>query len=556
MSRATHSSSSSTSAASLKHKRRSVHSRARLPASWSSSYIYVSPRRKFSRDQLLKSLEILGPLTVPLPPELPPSPPASRGTSPVPPSGSKRKLDADSEQGHNKKPRTSTSTSDDPGPSRLPASQAAFNLRSEPSEDGEVSEDTLATRNSLAIISNVPVRRPRRGTRLPYTHYDELYEKYHALGKVFKSSGQQRIWSTYPHTDPSYRLLFQPPRQGTLYHKYGHLFTRLELLEGLVCFAYALWCKDYSRKQCVAQNWSTFDEYMVYCKREWRLPDTADDREKAFVGLIYMLEAFMCARKVRYGARAIDAENERIMKRLKIQADAEAARDAAAAALREAQAAKAQATPPMLPSPASIISSANSTPTSTHSGTPNAASSSTSDTSAASDARPPQAHRPPNKEEKLPPAHITVAVNAQFVSPRKAQSGDVLLAAACMETAQRLLTLPVMVKHFPRTFARMMYSSLSPGDEHEPDIEDEEGELFWPGQCVTGEGLGWVCHMGKSMIKEFGKGFGYKGLDGTIMMCAPAEGLALVGEPGEVRTDDAVPIPESKSAPEAGGVQR
>lgn len=91
-----------------------------------------------------------------------------------------------------------------------------------------------------------------------------------------------------------------------------------------------------------------------------------------------------------------------------------------------------------------------------------------------------------------------------------------------MTESQRTLTLPIMAKHFPRTFARMMYTSLSASDEIEPDIEDEEGELFWPGQLVAGEGIGWVCTMGKAMIKEFAKGYGYVGLEGVIPK--PAQG--------------------------------
>jgi len=62
----------------------------------------------------------------------------------------------------------------------------------------------------------------------------------------------------------------------------------------------------------------------------------------------------------------------------------------------------------------------------------------------------------------------------------------------------------------------MAFSTLTPQDEHEPDMEDDEGELLWPGQCVTGEGIGWVCLMGRAMVKEFGKEFGYRGIDGII----------------------------------------
>jgi len=66
------------------------------------------------------------------------------------------------------------------------------------------------------------------------------------------------------------------------------------------------------------------------------------------------------------------------------------------------------------------------------------------------------------------------------------------------------------------TWARIFGSSLLPTEEYEPDFEDEEGELYWPGQCKMGEGLGWLCLMGKAMIKEFGKGIGYKGVEGVI----------------------------------------
>lgn len=61
-----------------------------------------------------------------------------------------------------------------------------------------------------------------------------------------------------------------------------------------------------------------------------------------------------------------------------------------------------------------------------------------------------------------------------------------------------------------------MGSSLAAHEEHEPDIEDEEGELLWPTQSVTGEGLGWVCLMGKAMVKELGRDIGYVGLDGVV----------------------------------------
>ena len=86
----------------------------------------------------------------------------------------------------------------------------------------------------------------------------------------------------------------------------------------------------------------------------------------------------------------------------------------------------------------------------------------------------------------------------------------------------------------------MVHSSLLPNEEYEPDIEDEEGELFWPSGCVTGEGLGWVCLMGKAMIQEFGKDYGYRGLEGVVPKPKP-EGTGP-GTPSEQQ-----PTPPSQS---------
>lgn len=62
----------------------------------------------------------------------------------------------------------------------------------------------------------------------------------------------------------------------------------------------------------------------------------------------------------------------------------------------------------------------------------------------------------------------------------------------------------------------MVHSSLKSSEEHEVDFDDDDGELFWPGQSITGEGLGWLCYMGEAMVREFGKQFEYKGLKGVV----------------------------------------
>ena len=120
------------------------------------------------------------------------------------------------------------------------------------------------------------------------------------------------------------------------------------------------------------------------------------------------------------------------------------------------------------------------------------------------------------------------------VSPTQAQSISDLVN--CLEKArdtaieaQKLLSLPVLARHFPHTFARVTQTSLGAHEEYEPDLDDDACELFWPGQLVTGAGLGWVCLLGMAMVREFGKEYGYRGIDGVVPK--PNEGRARPGGP-------------------------
>lgn len=201
-------------------------------------------------------------------------------------------------------------------------------------------------------------------------------------------------------------------------------------------------------------------------------------------------------------------------------------------------------TPTMLPSPASITTtnSANSTPTYKENGTPSTSSSSRQPPNGQPSRPPPQIRTGPSPvpisllpqqftnnnipippeigkamKEVREPIGPALAKDVQDFVMGSSTSGD------CMVKSQGYLNLSVMMRCFPNTFNRMIHSTLLPTEEHEPDFEDDEGELYWPGQLVTGEGLGWVCLMGKSMVKEFGKAYGYKSLDGVVPKPQPEE---------------------------------
>ncbi|KAJ6625509.1 hypothetical protein B0H10DRAFT_1630489, partial [Mycena sp. CBHHK59/15] len=392
------------------------------------------------------------------------------------------------------------------------------------------------------VASSVPVRRPKAG-KISYRQCETLHVKYHNAGRMLKYSGDARFWSTYPPSHKEYRALADPPPPNSSYYKHGGLIARLELVDALVCFTYAIWNRDYCRRACNRDTWYTIEAFLVWCKQKWQAEEGINDAEKAFLGLIWMIEAFIHSRKLVYGSRqgsSLDRDVEKLMNSSRA-AMAAAAADTAAShpsgAIVGSLAPNSSATPVMLPSPASLAPSANSTPTNRDGGTPSSSVGSVSSPSAPHPAAPglavstlpltllPQElrHVPiaPHVENAM--ENATVPIAPRLLSELKNESLGIAAAAYSMNNAQMLLNLPIMARFFPTTFARMISSTLSPNEEHEPDFEDEEGELFWPGQSSTGEGLGWVCLMGKAMIKEFGKAYSYRGLDGVVPKPKPEE---------------------------------
>lgn len=255
-----------------------------------------------------------------------------------------------------------------------------------------------------------------------------------------------------------------------------------------------------------------------------------------------MIEAFIHGRKTTYAARGVLEEQiggaTKNSQSMIAAAAAKAEADEDPTASGSSLPLKSQPTPPMLPSPASIApaNSANSTPTTRDDGAPNPTFSSAPSSLVApygpGQYTVPEKLMPDRFRGTMIPAHVMTAmsdvkipIGPTLIWQMKDQTSAITAAAYCMTNSQTTLTLPIMARFFPTTFARMVHSTLSPVEEHEPEFEDEEGELFWPGQAITGEGLGWVCLMGKAMINEFGKAYGYRGLDGVVPKPKPEEHL-------------------------------
>ncbi|KAI0675057.1 hypothetical protein C8Q78DRAFT_518222 [Trametes maxima] len=368
----------------------------------------------------------------------------------------------------------------------------------------------------------MPVRRPRRGDNIPNSEWDAIYEECFTKARKLRFSALSRVAAAHPSTHKEYKPLRNPPNSNSSYAKHSLLMARLELVDSLLHFVYGLWCKDYSVRTCYRASWRTVGEYLQLTRRKLT-SEAHDDREKAFIGLLCMVDAYIHGRKLRYQAVAIDRENTVKYNRLVIQWKADRERAAAAAQPSPPPPPpQPNPTPNMLPSPASSSSagSSNSTPLGGHGMLNN--------NHAADLDLQPGVVNALTGQERPPPPSVQIPVNTQFILDRRSQCSGLLAASHQAQSAQQTLNIPVMARHYPRTFARMIYSSLSPQDEHEPDFQDDDGELFWPTQAVTGEGLGWVCLMGMAMVKEFGKEYGYQGVHGVVPRLA---GEDMLGYP-------------------------
>ncbi|KAJ3534924.1 hypothetical protein NMY22_g6715 [Coprinellus aureogranulatus] len=384
---------------------------------------------------------------------------------------------------------------------------------------------------SLPSPHDKSLRRAKLEKRLPPLVKPPQYRSHQNRLSIFRFV----VPSAESSDNREYRPLADPPPPNSPYHKHGGLIARLELLDALLCFTYAIWNKDYGRHACNKDTWSTIQAFLSWCQAKWAgQQEGISDAEKAFIGLISMIEAFIHGRKLMYTIKDhLERDLTHVTSSMKDNIQDAADKAEASIGLKTGSG----GTPTMLPSPASIAptNSANSTPTYKEDSTPNRSSST----------RPPpntQPPRPPLQVRTGPspipipllptqytnnnrpiPSEVGKAMKEVRESIGPALANDVQEFVAgykasgrSMGKSQPYLNLPVMMRCFPSTFNRMMHSTLLPNEEHEPDFDDDEGELFWPGQLVTGEGLGWVCLMGKSMVKEFGKAYGYRGLAGVV----------------------------------------
>ena len=167
--------------------------------------------------------------------------------------------------------------SDKPGAAASAASHAS-QTRPGAALDGPAGAGPLPT-------PYIPVRRPRRGRPDP-AELERLHDYHHKAARKFKYSGDARFWSTYPSNAKFFKPLANPPPPGSAYHTYGELMSKLELLEALIGFVYAMWIQDYSRNRCADSSWASTAQFITWTKQKWQNDKNLDQRQSMFFSLM------------------------------------------------------------------------------------------------------------------------------------------------------------------------------------------------------------------------------------------------------------------------------
>ena len=93
--------------------------------------------------------------------------------------------------------------------------------------------------------------------------------------------------ATFSQDHQLQRKLYPAPAPGSPYAVHAQLFSRLEAIEALLHFTYAMWCKDMVENKCHHALWDTIDQFLKWVRSRWECSETRDGQQ-AFIGLMYV----------------------------------------------------------------------------------------------------------------------------------------------------------------------------------------------------------------------------------------------------------------------------
>ncbi|KIY67169.1 hypothetical protein CYLTODRAFT_454718 [Cylindrobasidium torrendii FP15055 ss-10] len=428
-------------------------------------------------------------------------------------------------------------------------------------EEGELSEDASGI-HRLDPSSYTAIHRIRRGIP-PTSQFSALHIAVHNSARRLKYSGDSRFLSSHAPSNREYRPLANPPPTNSAYYKHSAIIARIEQVDALIRFSYALWAKDYSRPNQYDDSWNTMKDYHAFCRSRWQSEGASSDAEKAILGLIIMLDGYITGRKNRNATRKLHFDIDPLVKSVQQQTKAKLSSSSPAPPKPADQM-------QMLPSPASsgAPNSANSTPTNRQSIIVMPASapprpSGQQDQQLHISLLPSEYHTK-NTNKSIPQEVYDAANNATVTyGPRVLSRVREVVDTAVYEmnalgTSSQTLNLNILEQHFPRTYARMG-DHLKAHEDYEPDFDDEECVLRWPHAGYVEvdkrkvDGLGWACLLGHSMLLEFGSRFGYIGLKGAVLKPSDPE---VSAKPTEDVRPPSHPSPPPQRRPAQGGAAR
>jgi hypothetical protein len=136
-----------------------------------------------------------------------------------------------------------------------------------------------ATPSTSAATAFVPVRRLRLQQRPGRVEMDNRHHRFYNEARALKYSGTSRLSSTYPRNHKHHISLPTPPPEGSPYYTHAVVLARLELVDAMISFCYAMWCRSSPtnpNRPCF--DWCQLNDYMQWLK------STVADHEADFVG--------------------------------------------------------------------------------------------------------------------------------------------------------------------------------------------------------------------------------------------------------------------------------
>ncbi|GJJ06174.1 hypothetical protein Clacol_000363 [Clathrus columnatus] len=455
--------------------------------------------------QLLKAVLALPMLSA----TLPASPPPSRSASPAPSlSSGRRKLppqEADSlgQQVTTKRARTSLQHTD--------VHQSIPDVRSPRISPQSVRKEevpvislssSVTTPSQPQILAVAPT--PGAPETSSYSHrrgkpttqeYSRFHDRYLGCGKLLKQSAQDRM-----------RIPPESGRNRPNSSQLAHLgfIARIEAIDGLLNFAYSIWCKDMSEGRCHQSLWETLDAYTAWVRNRWEVSDARGDAQRAFVGLIRIIEAYVYARKASALNSSLSKSAGDIENANKQPEPNQISSLSPATSLGGSSQHSASNNSPALmnAAPPAIVTSR---------ATPHGPAVSNSSSSSSG--------QPLN----VPKSYFDAVQSAINYSQRSARNVSV---------AGVYLNLPILSRCYPKTYARILTCQLRIEEEYEADFDQDEcsrpdsdpdhtpgpgeGPLMWPIALSTPQvdGLVWMLLLGRSMIREIAYPAGYRGMEG------------------------------------------